>query len=194
MSDRLDVLTRIECGWTWKNTGESRQFTDTTRIRFRRDTLSPDIVQDTDVAWFLENQTLSDHGTMVYNLASLTQRIFGKEVTFTLATAKILYIFNRSTTGTLTLGETVSNPWTGPFGMAGDTLNLSPGSPFFVADFSTGWSVDPTACHLKLSASGGDITYDIAILGTSPEWVDPSSSGSSDTSPDDCSESQTVSS
>jgi hypothetical protein len=172
MTDRLDILMRLECGWTWKNSSNSRQFIDSTRILFRRDSLAPDMFQDMDVAWFLEEKKLEDQNNITYDLMELTQLIFGKSVAFTLKNAKIIYIYNHSELGVLRIGDMVDNPWTGPFGMSGDTLIISPRSPLFIADFTTGWSVDASSRNLKLSASGGPVLYDIAILGTSPQWVD----------------------
>lgn len=179
MTDNLNIQMRIDCGWTWKCVGESRQFTDSASIHFRRDSLSPNTPQDIDIAWYLENQTLVKNATTTYNLRSLSQLIFGKSINFTLACAKILYVYNRSAVGTLSLGDTVTNQWIGPFGLAGDELKLAPNSPLFITNFTSGWSVDPSTCNLKLNALGGDVSYDIAILGTSPDWVAPSPSSSS---------------
>lgn len=170
MATRLDILTRMECGWTWMDTSISRRVTDSTKLSFRCDSLAPSTLPDVDIAWYLESQTLCKDASVTYDLTSLAQLIFGRNVTFTLGAVKLLYLYNRSNTGVLNISSEVLTPWTGPFALAGDALNIEPGTPLLLANFGTGWSVDSTAKKIKLTANGNDVLFDIAILGTSPGW------------------------
>ena len=183
MTTRLDILTRIDCGWTWVDTNTSRRLTDSVQLSFRRDSLSPTASRDVDIAWYLGSQTLGEDLSVTYDLTSLVQSLFGHEVTFTLGAVKFLYLYNRSSSGLLNISSGDVTPWIGPFGLSGDALNVESGTPLCLANFGDGWSVDSTAKNIQLTASGGDMLFDIAILGTSPGWNASSSDSTSGGTP-----------
>ena len=55
---------------------------------------------------------------------------------------------------------------------------MPPDSPLLLANRQDGWTVDDAQKNLRLAASGGDVTYSIAIVGTTTAAGSGSGSGS----------------
>ncbi len=104
-----------------------------------------------------------------YDLTALVRNVLGDAThTTTFVTIKGILIVNTSTAagaGTLPAGHAAANEWSAPFGADGDIVEVPPDSPLLVANRQCGWLVDATNKNLKIAASGGDVTYSMAIIG-----------------------------
>jgi hypothetical protein len=91
--------------------------------------------------------------------------------TFTLAevVALCVYLHPTSAGNLLVGGKATSAAWTSPFSANTDKLTLKPGGIFFLfAPTDPAYAVVDSTNHLlKLEASGGACTYDVAVLGRS---------------------------
>jgi hypothetical protein len=67
--------------------------------------------------------------------------------------------------------------------MIGDTLKVMPSSPLLLANVRDGWEVDLGSEMLKIEAVGGDVLFDVAILGTTGAAAGDSSLGDSSGEP-----------
>jgi hypothetical protein len=134
-----------------------------------------------DAVWHAEAQVLADGQSANIELDGLEQTLFGGTIVVRLGGVKALLVVNRNSAGPgqLRIGGAAVDGWLGPLGASGDTLNVMPDSPVLLANCRDGWDVDAGHAVLKLTAVGGDVTYDIAILGTLAAGGDSSSSSSS---------------
>ena len=91
--------------------------------------------------------------------------------TFTLAevVALCVYLHPTSAGNLLVGGKGTSAAWTSPFSANTDKLTIKPGGMFFLyAPTDPAYAVVDSTNHLlKLEASGGACTYDVAVLGRS---------------------------
>ena len=88
-------------------------------------------------------------------------------LTTCLLSVKALMILNDAdSAGTLVVGGAGGDEWSAPFGADGDALQVAPDGAVLLANRQAGWPVDDANKLLKLSASGGDVTYSIALAGT----------------------------
>jgi hypothetical protein len=89
--------------------------------------------------------------------------------TLTFAKVMGLLIVNReASAGTLLVGgKATAAAWSQPFnGDDNAKLKLPPGSSVMLLSSKDGWSVTDASDHiLKMEASGGNVTYDVYILG-----------------------------
>jgi len=98
---------------------------------------------------------------------ALAMGMFDDVITTRFGTVKAIMIVNKNTEGegSLLVGGAGTQEWCAPFGMIGDTVRVMPGSPLMLASMRDGWRIEAGAEALKISAVGGDVTFDVAILG-----------------------------
>jgi hypothetical protein len=77
----------------------------------------------------------------------------------------ILLVNQTAEGGTLLVGGAETEPWAEPFAAADQQVVVPPDSPLLLANRQEGWPVDSTHHHLKIAASGGNVTFSLAILG-----------------------------
>lgn len=131
-----------------------------------------------DAIWHTEDQSLSDGASTTLDLSALTRTVLGSTITTAFLTIKAILIKVTSTTGgELIVGGAAANEWMYPFGAAGDQVSVPIASATLLSNVQWGWAVNTTNKNLKIAASGGAVTYSIAILGT----ITTSASGSSGT-------------
>ncbi len=161
MSFKAEIKTSL--GWNW-NEGA----VDNNRLEYARQLLEGNGADQAEAVWHLENQTLSDTASTTFDLSALARTVFGDTHSVTLLTVKALLIVNESASGggNLVVGGAASDEWSAPFAADGDKLSVPPDSPVLLAATADGWTVDATNKDLKLAASGGDVTYSIAMIGT----------------------------
>lgn len=158
-------------GWTWRDCVGSFVITDSNRLLFKKDLadgLGPDRA---DAVWRSVDRWLADGQGLVLCLGALEQQVFGDTITIPMKKIKAILIVNKNTTsdGYLVVGGAGIDEWCAPFGMLGDTVKVMPGSPLLLASLRDGWPVDFGSEMLKLQAAGGEVTFDIAILGTTED-------------------------
>ncbi len=153
---------KASAGWNW-NEGA----VDNDRLDYAEQLLDGNGDNQAEAAWHAESQTLLSGTSTTLDLSNLTRTVLGDAHAVTFLTVKALLIVNESTgTGELIVGGAASNIWSAPFGSATDTVDVPPDSPLLLANRKDGWVVDASNQNLKLTASGDDVTYSIAVLGT----------------------------
>ena len=172
MSFKAEV--KASAGWNW-NEGAI----DNDRLDYAQQLLDGNGDNQAEAVWHAESQTLLDAASTTLDLTSLARTILGDAHTVTFLTVKAVLIVNRSTSGgELLVGGAAADEWSEPFGADGDRLVVPLDSPALLANRKDGWDVDASNKNLRLAASGGNVTYSIAIIGTTTASGSGSGSGS----------------
>ena len=161
----MSFLAEIKAslGWNWN---EAAVYSD--RVDYAKSLADGNGDNQAEAAWHSESQLLLSAASLTLDLTALTRAAFGDSYSVTFLTVKGLLIINESTTGggELLLGAATSDEWSEPFGADGDQIAVPPDSPLLLANRVAGWTVDNANKNLRLAAVGGDVTYSIAIIGT----------------------------
>jgi len=184
MTTELRSSVGVELGWTWRDRLGTSSITDSNRLPFARDLSDGSGANQADVVWHAHDQSLAAGESITLYLGALAQGLFGDTITLQLARVKALLIVNRSAVGDgyLVVGGAGVNEWCAPFGMLGDTVKVMPDSPLLLANVRDGWDVGVDSEALRITAAGGTVVFDVAILGTSQGGSGDSSSGESSSS------------
>ncbi len=160
--------------WEW-NSG----VVDNAKLNYAETLAHGPEANQAEAVWHLEGITLLDAASTTYDLTALIRSVLDDTITTTLLRVKSILVVNDSTTGgKLLVGGAASNEWSQCFGADGDIAEVPLDSPLLLSNKVCGWEVDDTHKNLKVAASGGDVTYSIAIIGTTTTAVgDCSSSG-----------------
>lgn len=161
-------------GWNW-NSG----VLDDDKLSYSKTLAHGPEANQAEAVWHEEDVELLDAVSRTLDLTALTRSVFGSTLTTTLLRIKSILIVNKSTTGgQLVVGGAAANEWSECFGADGDQAIVPLDSPLLLCNRRCGWEVDDTHKNLKIAAVGGDVTYSIAIIGTTTTAVgDCSSSG-----------------
>ena len=160
MSFKAEIKATL--GWNWSDGA-----VDSDRLDYTGQLLDGNGDNQAEAVWHVENQTLLDGTSTTLDLTALTRSMLGDSVAVTLLSVKALLIVNESTTGgELVVGGAATDEWSEPFVADGDQIAVPLDSPMLLADRRAGWEVDSLNKNLKLAASGGNVTYSIAIVGT----------------------------
>jgi hypothetical protein len=172
MSFKAEVKASI--GWNWSDGAA-----DSDRLDYLRQFLGGNGDGQAEAIWHLEDQTLLDATSTTFDLTALQRTVFGETIALAFLTVKALIVINRSTSGgQLVVGGAAEDQWSEPFSAQGDQVVVPLDSPMLLANRQEGWPVDNSNRNLQLAASGGDVTYSIAILGTTTAADSGSGSGS----------------
>jgi hypothetical protein len=179
MTTTLRSRIDVQLGWTWRVRLGPFTVTDDNRLQFNRELADGVESGQADVVWHAADQTLPAAQSMTLELAALGQSIFDDMIVISLARIKAILVVNKSAgaSACLLLGGGGVDEWCAPFGMLGDTVKVMPGSPLALANLREGWGVEFGHETLRLEAIGGDVLFDIAILGTASRDDSDSSSG-----------------
>jgi len=149
-------------GWNWSDGA-----VDSQRLDYAGRLLDGNGDNQAEAVWHAENQTLADAASTTLDLTALTRTILGDLHTVTFLKVKALLIVNQGTSGgRLLVGGAAADEWSEPFGADGDQIAVPLDSPLLLTNRQAGWNVDQANRNLKLVASGGEVTYSIAIVGT----------------------------
>jgi hypothetical protein len=164
---------KASVGWNW-NDGA----TDNDRLDYAQPLLEGNGEGQAEAVWHAEGRTLLDAQSDTLDLTALTRTILGDLNTVTFLAVKALLIVHRGTSGgELLVGGAAADEWSEPFGADGDQLLVPPDSPLLLANRRSGWAVDASHKNLKLAATGGSVTYSMAIVGTTTASGSGSGSG-----------------
>lgn len=171
MTTTLKSNINAEFGWTWQDQNGSTVTTHTNRLRAFRDLLQGTADYQVDLVWDSTESTLTSGTASTLDLTSLARAFFGDTVSLSFAAVKGILIVNRNTTGTayLKVGAAASDTWYGPLGSATDVLKVPTEGCVLLSHPGSGWEVIGSAKSLKLEAVGGDVAYDLVILGVATE-------------------------
>lgn len=168
MSKTLISAIHAELGWTWRDTVGQTTIVNSNRLRSLDDLADGTGVDQADVVWHVEQQTLAAANSITLELDSLAQSVFGNTISLSLATVKAILVVNTSSTGGyLLIGGAAADEWHELFAASGDKVKVMSGGKLLLANPGGGWSVAAGSTDLKIEAISAEVTYDIAILGTS---------------------------
>ena len=172
MSFKAEVKASV--GWNWDDGA-----VDNDRLDYARQLLEGSGNNQAQAVWGAEDQLLLDGASTTLDLTCLARTVLGDTLTVTFLTVKALLIVNQSTSGgELVLGGAAADEWSEPFVADGDQITVPLDSPLLLGNRQAGWEVDDSNKNLKLAASGGDVTFSIAIVGTTTASGSGSGSGS----------------
>lgn len=160
--------------WNW-NSGA----VDDDRLTYDESWIHGPEANQAEAVWHKEDVVLLEAASETFDLTALTRTVFGDTLTTTLLRIKAIHVVNRSETGgKLLIGGAAANEWSECFGADGDQAEVPLDSTLLLSNRKCGWEVDDTHKNLKITASGGDVTYSISIIGTTTTAIgDCSSSG-----------------
>jgi hypothetical protein len=181
MATTLASTIHAQLGWTWRDRAGSFLVTDSNQLQFKRDLADGPGPNQAEAVWRAVDQSLESGQSMLLCLGALEQSIFGDVISIPMAAVKAILIVNRNTAGDgyLVIGAAGTDEWCAPFGMLGDTVKVMPSSPLLLANVRDGWPVELASEMLKIEAAGGEVLFDVVILGTLSAGASGSSSGSS---------------
>lgn len=169
MATNLRTTLNVAMNWLYRNidSDSGRETRDSNSISIV-DVLENGVVIDTaDKIWY-DRRTVNDAADDDLDLAGGVTDAFGNALTF--AKIKAILVHNRNTTAAenLLVGGG-SAPIVSHLGAGGDIVRVGPGGVFLLWNPSlAAYAVTATTADiLRLTGSGGDITYDIAVVGTS---------------------------
>ena len=179
MTTTLRSSITAQLGWTWHDQVGTSLIIDSNRLPFDKDLPDGADADQAEAVWHVEDQTLSASQWTVLELDALELSCFGDTIVIPFHTIKAILIIHRSTGGAghLLVGGAAADEWYAPFGAPGDTVKVMPDSPLLLCHTRDGWEVEFGSSALKIAAVGGDVTYDVAILGTLSGGSSSSSSG-----------------
>jgi len=164
---------KVSLGWDW-NEGVR----DNARLEYVGGLANGSGANQAEAVWHAEHQSLDLGESHDLDLTEMTRTILGVSHAVAFTTIKALLVVNESTDGgDLLLGGAASDPWSGPFGGEDQTATIPADSALLLCNRQDGWPVDSAAKYLRLTASGGDATYSIAIVGMLTESDSSSGSG-----------------
>jgi hypothetical protein len=160
MSFKAEI--RASLGWNWNHGA-----VDNSRLDHTRPLAQGCGQGQAEAAWHAENQTLPAGTAEAIDLTALPRDVLGSVLVTTLLRVKGLLIVNDAgSAGTLVVGGAGGAEWSAPFGADGDTVEIPPDGALLVSNRNLGWPVDNAHKLLRLSATGGPLTYSAAIVGT----------------------------
>ena len=171
MSFKAEIKTSL--GWNWVDGA-----TDNDRLDYARQLLDGNADNQAEAVWHAEDQTLLDANSTTLDLTALTRTVLGDVNTVTLLTVKaLLIVADAANVGELLVGDAAADQWSAPFGADGDQALVPPDGVLLLVNRAGGWDVDDSNKNLELAASGGDVTYSIAVVGTTTAASSGSGSG-----------------
>lgn len=179
MTTTLRSSIKAQLAWTWDDRVGTSRITDSNRLPFDKDLPDGADADQADAVWHVEDQALSAGQWTILELDALELGCFGDTIVIPFSKVKAILIVHRNTSagGHLLVGGAADDEWYAPFGASGDTVKVMPDSPLLLCHSRDGWDVEFGSSALKIAAVGGDVTYDVAILGTLVGGSSSSSSG-----------------
>jgi len=165
---------RAALGWGWSDGAA-----DNDHLDYAEQLLEGNGNGQAEAVWHQENQVLLDGTSTTLDLTYLTRTVLRDLHSVTFLRIKALLIVSlEDSQGELLIGDAAEDEWAEPFGADGDQLLVPADSPLLLANRRAGWAVDASNRNLKLAASGGDVNYSIAVVGTVTAAGSGSGSGS----------------
>jgi len=181
MTTTLQSAISAQLGWTWRDYVGAASITNSNRLPFNKSLADGSGADQADAVWHADSQMLAADESMILALDMLQQSMFGDAITVPLSGVKAILIVNKNSQGGgyLSVGGATVDGWHAPFGSPGDTVKVMPDSPLLMANTRDGWDVGVGQSALKITAVGGSVTFDIAVLGILAGASGSSSSSSS---------------
>lgn len=188
MSFKAEITAIL--GWKW-----DAGALDDSRLDYREQLLDGYETNQAEAIWHSENRVLADGASETFDLTALTRTVLGDTITTSFDRIKGILIVNLTTGGELLVGDALVNEWASPFGRTDDRVRVPADSALMLTNRRAGWAVGAGAHdssssssssgeesqnkNLKIEADGSEVSYSIAIVGTTtaPPAASSSSSG-----------------
>ncbi len=159
MSFRAEV--RSSMGWRWSDGA-----TFDGRLEYARQWLEAEAT-GCEAAWVIENRLIQNGQSVTFDLTYLERDVLGDVLVASLAELNALLIINHAADGgQLHVGGADVDGWDAP--LDGGRLIVAPDGAVMLASRTAPWPVDGSHRNLRLTASGGDVVYSIALMGAMP--------------------------
>jgi hypothetical protein len=165
------LISKVDVTFDWNyreiDSASGRTITDKNSLASIQSLADGSLINQADILWS-DQRTVNDAANDDLDLAGGLTDAFGNTLTFSLV--KGIYVRNRNTTAAENLdiggGSNTFNTW---LGSDGDIVTVGPNGVFMIWNPSlAGYAVTAsTGDILRLTGEGGNITYDIAIIGVS---------------------------
>jgi len=167
MATELHSSINLDLGWTWRHLSGGHVIVDSNRLQFARNLHQGGDADKANRIWHAVDQPLAAGQSITLYLNALGMEMFDDVITTAFGAIKAIMIVNKNPAGegSLLVGGAGTQEWCAPFGMIGDTVRVMPGSPLLLANVREGWKVEPGCEALKITAVGGAVTFDVALLG-----------------------------
>jgi hypothetical protein len=170
MAETLASEIKVSLAWLFQDASALSNITDTAQLDYHRAIADGTGAGQADKVWHAE-RVLSAGANEDLVLSGLPLTLFANSMTISLANVKAILLVNSAidTGEDLIVGGAASHEWQGPFVAAGDKLVVPADSCLLLLNKIAGWNVAAgSADRLCIANNGtGDITYRIAILGSS---------------------------
>jgi hypothetical protein len=174
VADTFKAGIAARLGWKWVSEGVE----DNDKIEHDTQLLTGFNWNQAQAVWAAKSVVLADAASVTYDLTNLSRTIFGTPFVVTMVDVRAIIIDNETEEeGTLIVGNAASNVWAPMFGADAHTIKVEPASAFINTNELDGWDVTATSKLLKLTASGGETTFSIAIIGATSAGASGSGSG-----------------
>jgi hypothetical protein len=151
-------------GWSWSDGA-----TDNGRLEYGRPLGEGQGTGQAEAVWHCEGQSLAENDTIALDLRALQRTVLGAPHTVSFLAVKALVIVHQGGEGTLRVGGGGGAEWFAPFGAEGDQLLIPPHGAVFLGNPAAGWPVAVEHCKLQMAASGGAVSWAMAVVGTRAE-------------------------
>lgn len=159
-----------QVGWSWQTGTDAAPVVDNNRLVYRRDLDQGQEAFQADGVWHAEGQTLGQGESRTYDLQQLRFEVFGDEVTIGFQKVRAVAVVHRGQKpGALLAGGAETDAWQGPLADPADKIQVPAQGAFWAVHPEEGWPVSTESRQLRLEAVGGDVVYDIALLGNRTE-------------------------
>ncbi len=170
MSQTLASEIKATLGWLSQDVLDLSTVSDSSKLDYHATMADGTGDSQADKIWY-DLRTLAAGTNEDLILLALPMTLFGDTLNISMVTVKAILLVNTATTAgeNLIFGGAASHEWQGPFAAAAESLIVPADSCLLLLNKKSGWAVSSgTADQLRIANGGsGDISYQLAILGTS---------------------------
>lgn len=134
----------------WIDSRDATDVTDTS-IALHTVALNDGATAGNGNAYWKDQLTIAAGASVTLDLCALSHKMFGGTATLSFGAVKVLMIVNNSTTGSVIVGGSPTNRWTG---FATGNATIGQGGVLYSACPADGWATSATSKALTISNSG----------------------------------------
>jgi len=170
MADTLAVDIKASLVWLFQDTLDLSIVADVSKLEYTVALPDGTATDEADRLWH-DQRTVAASANDDLDLTALARTIFGSAVSIEMVKVKALLIVNIATTAgeELLVGGAAAQAWAAPFGASTHKVRVPADSCLLLVNRKSGWAVaNGSSDVLRIANAGtGDITYRIAVVGTS---------------------------
>jgi hypothetical protein len=146
----------------WIDSRDATDITDTTTALYTL-AIGDGTTAGNANAYWKDQLTIAAGATATIDLRALPHKMFGGTGSLSFGAVKVLMILNNSTTGSVVVGGSPSNRWTG---FATGNVTIGQEGVFYSACPSDGWATSATSKAFTITNSGSvSCTVDVYVAG-----------------------------